>query len=65
MAGGDAVVRRGVETTGGQKCKVRCEGGGVDTAAMATSARSTTIGGELASTEVVDGRGEMPLSGRV
>ena len=31
--------------------------GGVDTAATATSAKSKTIRGELASTEVVDGRG--------
>ena len=39
-------------------------GGGVSTTAAATSARSKTIGGELASTEIVDGRGGDAIIGR-
>ena len=40
------------------------QGGGVSTTAAGTSARSKTIGGELASTEVVDGRGGDAIIGR-
>ena len=52
--------RDGVEAMRARDGSVRYavdRGGGVGTTAAATSARSETIGGELASTEVVNGRG--------